>query len=100
MACGCSSIRLQIIHFKKENYVDLYWHLDLLMGVSMTGLKEALLPKETKASDSPMRSKLPRGARRCDGRPIPIWDLSLLFFFVFPHAMSASLLGKVDKNAD
>jgi hypothetical protein len=65
--------------------VDLYWHLDLPMGVSMTGLTEALLPKEAKASDW---SKLPRGARRCDGRPIPIWDLSPLFFFVFPHAMS------------
>lgn len=33
--------------------MDLYWHLDLLTGVSMTGLKEALLPKEAKASDSP-----------------------------------------------
>ena len=46
-----------MMYFKKENYVDLYWHLDLLMGVSMTGLTEALHLKEAKASDSPMRSE-------------------------------------------
>jgi hypothetical protein len=52
MACGYSSIRLQVIYFKKENYVDLYWRLYCRVGLP-------LHLKEAKASDSPMRSKLP-----------------------------------------
>ena len=68
MACGCSSIRLQIIYFKKENYVDLYWHLDLLMGVSMTGLTEALLPS------APERGK---GFRLSNEKQASTWRASM-----------------------